>query len=139
LVRSSPPHCAPEQTFEGSLAHAARPPCGAPTTGRQRPERPVAASTMSHASHCPVHAVSQHTPSTQWPEPHSASAPHVEPLNSMHVPSCPNQPQVAPVGHLSTLQQTPSTQVRPDLQSTVAEHFWPVPSSATHAPVAASQ
>jgi hypothetical protein len=36
----------------------------------------------AHASHWPVHAVSQHTPSTQCPLPHWLAAPHVSPATS---------------------------------------------------------
>lgn len=59
-------------------------PCGLPTMVVQLPAVPAA----SHAWHCPSHAVSQQTPSTQKPEAHSLGAPHVEPrrLFGAHVP-----------------------------------------------------
>lgn len=57
----APPHC------EGSPAHGVRLPRGAPTAGTHLPSVPDSA----HASHCPVHADSQQTPSTQKPLSHS--------------------------------------------------------------------
>ena len=44
-------------------AHVAREPCGAPSAGMQLPTWPV----TSQASHWPAQAVSQQTPSMQWP------------------------------------------------------------------------
>jgi hypothetical protein len=46
--------------------HAVRGATGAPVTAEHVPTRPVS----PQASHCPLHAVSQHTPSTQLPERH---------------------------------------------------------------------
>src|SRR5262249_41280433 len=60
-VRLAPSH-APPQTALPAPLHAARcVPCGCPVTGVHVP------ATTSHASHCPPHAPSQHTPSVQWP------------------------------------------------------------------------
>jgi hypothetical protein len=56
------PSQAPPQA-DPAPAQAARAPCGAPATGAQVPTEPGA----SQASHCPPHAASQHTPSTQKP------------------------------------------------------------------------
>jgi hypothetical protein len=56
----APPH------IEPSLAHAARPFTGAPVTGEQVPAFPA----RLHASHWPLQAVSQQTPSAQLPLAH---------------------------------------------------------------------
>src|SRR5205823_2272106 len=64
---------------EPSVAHAFRPPCGAPATAVHVPAVPA----RSHAWHWPSQAVSQHTPSTQWPLPHWSAAPHVPPGGSL--------------------------------------------------------
>jgi hypothetical protein len=50
-----------------SLAHCWREPRGGPLIGVPVPSVPSALQ----ASHCPVHAFVQHTPSTQIPERHS--------------------------------------------------------------------
>ncbi len=59
-----------------SVAHLARPLCGCPpTTLEQVPmER-----AMSHAWHCPVHAVLQQYPSTQKPEAQDEAKVHAAP------------------------------------------------------------
>jgi len=82
-ARSWPPHV-PLQRLE-SPAHAVRAPCGAPTTAEQVP---LAAPPVSHASHCPVHGVSQQTPSTHKPELHDSSTVHALPSGSFgtHTP-----------------------------------------------------
>jgi hypothetical protein len=54
---------------------ARRAPCGAPRTGEQVPRLPG----LSHASHWPVQAALQHTPSTQKPVAHSAEVVHICP------------------------------------------------------------
>ena len=64
------PHCG-SVVFD---AHS-RAPCGAPMTREQTPTLPV----RSHASHAPGHAVSQQTPSVQWPLVHSEFAAHAAP------------------------------------------------------------
>jgi hypothetical protein len=75
-ARVFPSHCAAEH---GSLAepvgHAPRDPCGIPATGVHVPGLPA----TSHASHWPVHAPSQHTPSTQKRLAHAAFDPHAVP------------------------------------------------------------
>ena len=68
--RAPPSHAPPHD--DPSVAQAARPPRGAPTTGEQTP-------APLQASHCPLHAVSQQTPSTQWPVPHCVSPEHDPP------------------------------------------------------------
>jgi hypothetical protein len=73
-----PSHCVTAQTSPASpLLQRARDPCGAPTTGAHVP----LVLAPSHASHGPVHAVLQHTLSTQWPVGQSVSAAH-----ATHVP-----------------------------------------------------
>jgi hypothetical protein len=64
----------PEQ-LEPSAAQASRVPCGAPTVGVQVPWWPA----MSHAWHCPLHAWSQHRPSTQKLLAHWSAAPQAAP------------------------------------------------------------
>jgi hypothetical protein len=51
----APPHDVP------SVAHAGRAPTGAPVAAEHVPALPL----KLHTPHCSVHAVSQHTPSTQ--------------------------------------------------------------------------
>jgi hypothetical protein len=43
----------------------------------------------AHESQAPVHAVSQHTPSTHWPEAHALVPPQLVPLDSLgaHLPA----------------------------------------------------
>jgi hypothetical protein len=73
LSRVTPSHESAEQALPGSAAgHAGCPVCGAPVIGVQVPRVPSA----SHASHEPVHATLQHTPSAQWPLAHWPSAAH---------------------------------------------------------------
>lgn len=69
-----PPH-EPWQTPDP--AHAPREPWGAPLgTFEHAPTEPP----TSHAWHCEVQVELQHTPSTQWPLKHCASAPQPWPL-----------------------------------------------------------
>jgi hypothetical protein len=85
---------------------AGRVPRGGPeSTGVQVPSLP---ETLQ-ASHWPVHALLQHTPSTQWPLPHSASAAHVAASGLLQVPR-PFASQRRPALQEATLQHTPSTQ-----------------------------
>jgi len=64
-------HAPAEQSTYG--LHAVRVPCGAsPFRGEQIPLRPA----TSHAWHCPVHAVSQQYPSTQFPVGHVVPVVH---------------------------------------------------------------
>jgi hypothetical protein len=72
-------------------AHASRLPWGAPFTGVHVPF----ASTRSHASHCPLHAPSQQTPSTQKPDEHWLAFVHVWPCVSRQCPAC-GAPQKPP-------------------------------------------
>jgi hypothetical protein len=47
-----------------------------------------------HDLHSPVHAVSQHTPSAQWPVAHSELEEHVDPFGFAQSPSCPGDAHV---------------------------------------------
>jgi len=73
----------------------------------------------SQRSHCPSHAVVQHTPSAQCPEPQLDSVPdvHALPSGSLHVPSEPETLHFCPEGQLAVPQHTPSTHVSPEAQS----------------------
>jgi len=73
---SIPLHC---PAHDPVPAHAVRAARGVPITGTQRP----GVLLSLHASHCPVQALSQHTPSTQCPDPHCPSRPHAAPWASM--------------------------------------------------------
>jgi hypothetical protein len=102
-VRDDPSHFAWHAPVP---VHAVRDPCGVPErTWVQVPSLPE----TSHASHCPVHALLQHRPSTQCPLPHSESAAHVAPSGLLHVPS-PFALQVRGAVQDATVQHTPSTQ-----------------------------
>lgn len=82
--RTFPSQTVAEQLLLGSgVAHAPRAPCGAPVTGVQVP------FATSHASHCPVQAVSQHTPSAQWPLVHASMLGHTSPFARVfsHMPA----------------------------------------------------
>jgi hypothetical protein len=87
--------------------HFGRVPLGAPVTGWQTPV------SGAHASHCPVHAALQQTPSAQKPEVHSVAAVHG-----------------APFGFAV---QTPPVHLRPGTQSVSPVH------EVLHAAVAVSQ
>jgi hypothetical protein len=101
LVRSAPSHVA-WQTPDP--AHAVRAPWTAPATATHVPTLPP----TSQASHWPEHALSQQTPSTQFPDPHSAFAVHATPRGFEHVPK-PLALHVSGAAHDATTQQTPST------------------------------
>jgi len=75
------PHLVPAPVPE----HAGRVPWGAPTTAVHLPTLPP----TSHAWHAPPQAVSQQTPSTQLPDPHSEPAVHAVPLAFVQ---CPGEP-----------------------------------------------
>jgi hypothetical protein len=87
--------------------HAARFPRGAPLTIRHVP----ALLGSLHAEHWPVQALSQHTPSTQWPCMQSPSAPQRSPfatdaggtsmVGASRFPSLP--PSGPPAGHFTSV------------------------------------
>jgi hypothetical protein len=87
-----------------------------------------------------VHAVSQQTPSTQWPEPQSPLALHGTPPGSEQVPTCPATSHFSAPGQAETSQQTPSVQ-KPETQLSLVVHAVPLESFAqcivaSHVPVA---
>ena len=125
-----PSHAPAAQGFDGSGVHAARVPCGFPFTGMHLPGRPLVESGMSHASHWPLHAVSQQTPSAQCPVPHSPSDAHALPEFFWHVPSLPGIAHELPTSHDALAQQTPSVHVSGAVHPLAPEHALPSPSAA---------
>ena len=110
VVAVMPSHCAAWQTFCGSPAgHAGRAPTVLPTMGVQVP----AVSAALHASHCPVHAELQQTPSTQRFEEQWSAAVQATPLSPLgtHAPSAQyalvtqSSSDVQLVGQLPTAQR----------------------------------
>jgi hypothetical protein len=89
----------------------------------------------SHASHWPLHAVSQQKPSTQFPERQFDGDEHVAPVLSTHSPMCPNAAQVPPA-HAFAVQQTPVMQVRffDASHGFAGPHALPLPIGFTHCP-----
>jgi hypothetical protein len=90
-VRSTPLHVPPQMA---SPPHAGRlvplAACGASRFGTG--EHVPALFVTSHASHCPLHAWSQHTPSTQYPLVHClAPSGHSAALSSFALQSPPEQ------------------------------------------------
>lgn len=67
----------PPHTFV-EFAQSGRWPRGVPLIGTHVPSLPLS----PHASHCPVHAESQQTKSTQWPLAQVASLWHATPFGS---------------------------------------------------------
>jgi hypothetical protein len=115
--------------FMGSLGQV-RAPRGAPETGEQVPSWP----TTLHAPHGLVQALSQQTPSTQCPLPHSASAEHDAALIFTQSPT--PSGQVLSALHEEEPQQTPARQVRPGPHAPVFEQSVPFPGSGTQTEVA---
>jgi hypothetical protein len=99
--------------------HCVREPCGSPVTALHVPTLPP----TPHDSHCPVQAPSQQTPSTQFPEPHSAAPAHVVPSGLAQVPFLVAL-QVSPAAQVAAVQQTLSTQLPEPHSAPVAQ---PVP------------
>jgi hypothetical protein len=104
---SVPSQTEPHADPEPAPAHAARLPWGAPATALQVPTFPA----TSHAAHCELHPVSQHTPSTQKLEAHSVEAVHVAPFGFAQRPSDPATLQRKSVPQLAELQHTLSVQL----------------------------
>lgn len=77
-----------------------------PMTAEHLPTEPP----TSHASHWPLQAESQQTPSTHLPDPHSLSVEHVVPRGLLQVPS-PFELHFNPAPHELLEQQTASTQL----------------------------
>jgi hypothetical protein len=89
----------------------------------------------SHAAHCAPHPLSQHTPSTQNPVPHSALVAHATPIGLLHLPAAPTTLHLSPELHALALQHTPSTQF-PDAHELAPNAVQLVPSGSlpVHAP-----
>src|SRR5205814_4840954 len=108
-----------------------RAPCGPPVTGVHVPSLPL----TSHASHWPSQALSQHSPSTQWPAAHSVELVHFELLLLRHVPALgPAAAHAAPAPQLATPQHTPSAQC-PEMQLESPVQVSPRAWAPTHEPV----
>jgi len=74
---SVPLHESPHVRSVGVVLHAGWPVFGCPTIAEHVPSLP---GTL-HASHGAVQVPLQQNPSTQWPDPHSASTAHATPLS----------------------------------------------------------
>jgi hypothetical protein len=126
---SVPSHTGPHSEPAPAPEHAERAPCGAPVTGVQVPTLPV----TSHAAHCELQPLLQHTPSTQKLEAHSVEMVHAAPFGLAQCPSDPGRLQRRPVPQLAAPQHTPSTQL-PDAHADAALHVAPTISFGVHAP-----
>jgi hypothetical protein len=124
-----PSHCRLPQSFAASASHAARAPCGAPTTGVHVPTWPE----TSHAAHASAHAWSQHTPSTQLPLPHSLAVAQLVPSTFAQLPGGLPALHARPAPHEASEQQTPSVQ-KPDVHASFAVHGEPSAPVGVHAP-----
>jgi hypothetical protein len=82
-----------------------------------------------------VHALSQQTPSTHLPLPHSLAAVHVVPFTLVHVPSEPEMLHENPEPVQVVLQQIPETQL-PLVHALLAVQASPLVFLATHEPAA---
>lgn len=102
FVRSLPSHFAWHAPVP---VHAGLPGRGSPLIAVQVPTTPP----TLQASHWPVHAELQHTPSAQEPDPHSDALEQLSPIGFAQVPVL-VAAQLRPVAQLAVLQQTPSTQ-----------------------------
>jgi hypothetical protein len=111
------------------FAHAGRTPCGVPFTATHLPTLPA----TSQAWHCPPHRDSQHTPSTQLPDPHSPSAAHASPSIFAQRPADVGSAQDFPAPQVLTPQHTPSVHERPPSQGADVLHGMPSPGAGTHA------
>jgi hypothetical protein len=84
VSRVAPSHASARQTSADEVAgHGERPCAGGPRTAWHMPGDAASA----HASHCPVHAVLQHTPSAQNVDAHSAPAAHASPFPFVQTPA----------------------------------------------------
>jgi hypothetical protein len=106
------PHgCASSFLHTPAPSHA----CGAPHV----PGSAARAGTLLHVPSCPVtrhdthtpsHAVSQHTPSTQYPDTHSVAPPHSVPAVFLHAPApshAVGAAQVSSCAHFATKLHVP--------------------------------
>jgi hypothetical protein len=98
--------------------------------GEQTPASPA----RLQASHSPVHALVQHTPSAATPfEAHGTPATTGWPSRIAHWPRFDGSLQVPPLGHDALPQQTPSTQL-PLVHCEPAPQVVPLPSFAAQWP-----
>jgi hypothetical protein len=108
-VRVVPSQVGPHEVPAPTPVHAARGAFGAPVTGVQVPAVPA----RLQASHWPVQAALQQTPSTQKLEAHWDAAVHAWPLLRAQTPAA--RPATAgalqtPLGHVAVVQQVLFTQ-----------------------------
>ena len=82
-----------------------------------------------------MHALSQHTPSTHLPLPHSLPAAQMVPFTLVQVPSEPEMLHEKPEPVQVVLQQMPETQL-PLVHALLAVHASPLIFLATHEPAA---
>ena len=116
-------------------AHAARDPVGAPLTAVQCPTLPP----TLHASHWPLHAPSQQTPSTHSPVAQSLAIVQVCARSNEHVPFEGATLHFWPPEQLDDVQHTPSVQLSEAWQSPIAEQVAPALPRGTHCVVFVSQ
>ncbi len=121
----TPSHAAPQ--LVGVAVHALRDPCGAPFAGEHVPIAPL----TSQAWHCPVQPLSQQTPSTQKPEPHSVEVVHATAFALEQRPRAVGSEQEKPVPVQAASQQTPPAQ-KPLVHAVAAEHASPLAAFGTH-------
>jgi hypothetical protein len=121
------PSQAPPQA-EPSVAQAARPPRGSPMTAVQTPLLPA----RLQASHCPPQALSQQTPSTQFPVAHCEAAEQAEPPASSGTQSPPEHQ--SPATQSVSAEQLPLQAAGPHWYGAQAwvcgAGQWPAPSQA---------
>lgn len=109
-------------------AQGCRPCVGAPVTGLQVPTEPA----TSQAAHWPLHAESQHTPSTQKPEVHCAAPPQLSPAGRfmLHTPAL----HQWPLAQSASVVQVPAHALPPHTKGVHACVWglgqWPCPSHA---------
>jgi hypothetical protein len=84
-------------------------------------------------SHCPVHSLVQHTPSTHRSVPHCDPALQSVPTERRHSPRCPASAHVLPAGHEAEPQHTPSTHEALSHWPSALQ-FWPFSRSGAHVP-----
>jgi hypothetical protein len=110
---------------------AARPGCGAPSMATQTPGE----SAASQASHWPVQAEPQHTPSTQKSDAHSTVPPQAWPAGFLGVQT--PAEQKLPAMHWASVVQVPRQAVAPQMNSPQGwvtlggQAPWPVQAAAT--------
>jgi len=114
---------------------AVRDPVGAPVVAAHVPTEPA----TLHASHCPPQPVSQHTPSTQFPDTHWLAAAHATPLPffGTHAPALQKSPamQSASLAHVTRHALEPQTKGEHDVVTGAGQDPAPLqPAAATARP-----